>query len=78
MVALGDFNAKSKSWHTNYFLTFIFGFHQIINNPTHILNNSSSCIDLIFTTQPNLAMESGARFSVHADCITNYHLWSLI
>ena len=66
MVVLGDFNARSKSWYTNDstnfkgsksdFLTSSFGFHQIINNPTHVLNNSSSCIDLIFTAQPNLVM----------------------
>ena len=78
MVVFGDFNAKSKSWYTNDstnfegskidFLTSSFGFHQIINKPTHILNNSSSCIDLIFTTQPNLVMESGVHSSLHANC----------
>ena len=67
MVVLGDFNAKYKFWNTNDstsfegskidFLTSSFSFHQIINKPTHILNDSSSCIDLIFTTQPNLVME---------------------
>ena len=77
MVVFGDFNAKSKSWYTNDstnfegskidFLTSSFGFHQIINKPTHILNNSSSCIDLIFTTQPNLVMESGVHSSLHAN-----------
>ena len=59
MVVLGDFNAKSKSWYTNDrtnfegvkidFLRSSFSFHKIINKQTHILNNSSSCIDLIFT-----------------------------
>ena len=44
MVALGDFNVKTKSWYTNDstnfegskidFLTFSFGFHQIITKPT--------------------------------------------
>ena len=78
MVVLGDFNAKSKFWHinnsTNFkgskidFLTSRFGFHQIINKPIHILNNSSSCINLIFTTQPNLVMKSGVHSSLHAKC----------
>ena len=78
MVAFSDFKAKLKSWYindnTNFegskidYLTSSFGFHQIINKPTHILNNSSSCIDLIFTTQPNLVMESGAYSSPHANC----------
>ena len=74
MIFLGDF----KSWYTNDstnfegskidFLTSSFGFHQIINKPTHILNNSSSCNDLIFTTQPNLVMDSGVHSSLHANC----------
>ena len=78
MVVLRDFDAKSKFWYTNDstnfegskidFLTSSFGFHQIINKLTHILNNSSSCIDLIFTTQPNLVIESGAHSYLHANC----------
>ena len=80
MVILGDFNAKSKAWYiddsTSFegskinFLTSSFGFHQIINKLTHILNNSSSSIDLIFTTQPNLALESVVHSSLHVNC---YH-----
>ena len=78
MVVLGDFNAKSKSWCTNDstkfesckidFLRSSLGFHQIINKLTHILNNSSSCIDLIFTMQTNLVMKSGVHSSLHANC----------
>ena len=30
------------------------GLHQEINEPTHILNHSTLCIDLIFNSQPNL------------------------
>ena len=37
----------------------------MINEPTHILESSSSCIDLIFTSQPNLITESGAHPSLH-------------
>ena len=65
VVAIGDFNAKSKSWYINDSttsqgnvlrnITSQFGLQQIIKEPTHILDNSSSCIDLIFTSQPNLA-----------------------
>ena len=74
MVALGDFNAKSNSWYRNDstdtegskidIVTSTFGFHQIIKEATHILNNSSSCIDLIFTSQLNLVTESGVHSSV--------------
>ena len=44
-------------------------FHAEILNPTHILiNSSASCIDLIFTSQPNLVMESGVHSSLHLNC----------
>ena len=42
--------------------------YDIINDATHILEASSSCIDLIFTTQPNLAVESGVHPSLHTNC----------
>ena len=51
-----------------FFLTFSLGFYQIINEPTYILHNSSSCIDLIFTTQRNLVKESCVYSSLHASC----------
>ena len=41
---------------------------QIIKEPTHTLSNSASCIDLIFTSQPNLAMHSGIHPSLHLNC----------
>ena len=43
---------------------------QIIKEPTHISNTSSSCIGLIFTSQPNLITDSGVRSSLHPNC---YH-----
>ena len=45
-----------------------FGFSQIIKEPTHILENSSSCIDLIFTTQPYMVLKSGVHHSLHQNC----------
>ena len=78
MVVLGDFNAKSKHWcsqdSTNFEgitienVTSQFGLSQIITEATHILESSSSCIDLIFTTQPNLVVESGVHPSLHPNC----------
>ena len=77
IVVLGDFNAKLNYWYSNNstdieglqtdILTSTFGFHEIVNKATHILNKSSSCIDLIFTSQPNLALESGVHSSLHAN-----------
>ena len=45
IVALGDFNVKATN------TTSQFGLQQLINEPTHLTGNSSSCIDLIFTSQ---------------------------
>ena len=78
VVVLGDFNAKLSQWHDKDSntsegisvenITSQFGLHHIINEPTHILENSSSCIDLIFTSQPNLSVESGTQPSLHPNC----------
>ena len=45
-----------------------FGLSQIIKEPTHILSNSASCIDLIFTSQCDLVMHSGIHPSLHSNC----------
>ena len=45
-------------------LTTMYGL-QLVSDPTHLLPNSSSCIDLIFTDQPNLAVDSGIHPSLH-------------
>ena len=75
VVLIGDFNAKSSNRCKNDITTTEakaienissqFGLHQMINEPTHILESSSSCIDLIFTSQPNLITESGVHPSLH-------------
>ena len=78
LVAIGDFNVKSTNWCANdrtsfegnkiEHITSQFGLSQIINEPTHILDSSSSCTDLIFTSQPNLVIESGVHPSLHQNC----------
>ena len=75
IVALGDFNAKTTNWYKNDInsyeglkidtITSQFGLEQLINEPTHLTANSSSCIDLIFTSQPNLVIESGVNSFLH-------------
>ena len=74
-IITGDFNARSSSWWSDdintsegtnlYSLTSSNGFSQLINEPTHLQTNSSSCIDLIFTDQPNLSVNSGVHASLH-------------
>ena len=77
-VIAGDFNARCSSWWSNDINTTeglkLFssassnGLTQIIKEPTHIQANSSSCIDLIFTDQPNLSVNSGVHASLHPNC----------
>ena len=40
----------------------------MIKEPTHVLNTSSSCIDLIFTSLPNLIIDPGVQLSLHPNC----------
>ena len=64
IVAIGDFNAKTTNWYQNDTtsykglkndaITFQFGLRQLIDEPTHPTGNSSSCIELIFTSQSRL------------------------
>ena len=49
-------------------LTTMHGLQQLISDPIHLLPNSSSCIDLSFTGQPNLAVNSGIHTSLHVKC----------
>ena len=42
--------------------------HQLINVPKHLQTSNSSCIDLIFTDQPNLSVNSGVHASLHPNC----------
>ena len=76
ILMIGDFNAKSSNWSSNDtttaegaqldYLTSLYGMKQVITEPTHILENSSSCIDLTFSNQPNLIMDSGVHPTLHS------------
>ena len=75
---IGDSNAKPSNWYLNdvtsfegsqiEFLASQFAMSQVINETTHILDNSKSCIDLIFTSQSNMIMDSGVHPSLHSNC----------
>ena len=77
-MILCDFSARSSDWwpddvnplegtHISSLIS-MYGFDQLISDPTHILPASSSCIDLIFTDQPFLVVDSGVHPSLHASC----------
>ena len=77
-IFLGDFNARNTLWWNGDIinsegldineLSSHYNLHQLINTPTHILPNSESCIDLFFTSQPNLISESGVHASLFPRC----------
>ena len=70
-VILSDFNARSLIWWSHDInnlngtlidsLTTANSFKQLISDATHILPESMSCIDLIFTDQPNYVIDCGAQ-----------------
>ena len=76
-IFLGDFNAKNSEWWSGdtsdlagielLNLANQHGLRQLIDKPTHILPNSSSCIDLIFSAENNV-LESGVLSSLHPRC----------
>ena len=75
---IDNFNSKSKEWceidKTSFegyqlqLLTSKFGLSRIITDTTHILKNSRSCIDLLFTFQHNMVMNSGLNASPLRHC----------
>ena len=75
----GDFNGHSQLWwndgDTNTEgkeieqLTSQMGLNQLLEEPTNFEpNNNPSCIDLIFTDQPNCVIEGGTRPSLDNYC----------
>ena len=71
MVLLGDWYKHDKTNIEGIAIENISsqcGLYQVINEPTHILENSSSCIDVIFTSQTNLITKSGVHPSLHPNC----------
>ena len=49
-------------------LISIHGFYRLISEPTHILSNLLSCIDLSITDQSSLVVDSGVDPTVLENC----------
>ena len=75
----GHFNAKCSTWWNGgidnlcglelYDLTKMLGFTQLIRELTNFEpNKHPSCIDLIFTSQPNLVLESEVKPTLSTMC----------
>ena len=77
-LILGDFNTQSRAWWDDDkisvegtwldALSSFHGLHQLIKEPAHLMENSTSCIDLICTNKPNLFIDSGVHPSLHTNC----------
>ena len=77
-LLLGDYNARNtKWWHHDITTTegtkletttTIYGFQQLIDEPTHIRKNSCPCIDLMFSNQPNFIVNRGLNPFPHENC----------
>ena len=75
---MDNFNGRSKSWWPDDIalpegtdinsLTIMYGLHQLISDPSHLLPNSLSYSDLIFTDQPDLPVDCGVHLSLHPNC----------
>ena len=72
LLITSDFNARSSSWWSGDVeniegtrLESIISLYGLINESTHILPSSSSCIDLISTNQSKMITDSGVHPSLH-------------
>ena len=74
-ILIGDFNAKSSKWccsskdnkagcELDNITTFA-GYSQMIDKPTHFINESSFSIDLIFSSNPSLTKNCGTEHSIY-------------
>ena len=74
-IVIGDFNAKSYKYHKDdkttasgsklEIMTSHNRLDQIVNGPTHTLEDSSSSIDIAFTSHSNMVLDSGVHSSLH-------------
>ena len=75
---IGDFNAKSSKWCNSDksnrvgieldSITTSAGYSQLINEQTHFVNKTSSCIDLIFSSDLNITRNCGIEKTIHEKC----------
>ena len=68
LIITGNFNGKSSKWYSFDTITSTVGYSQIIDKPTNFINNSSSCIDFIFPSNPSIIVDSGIEKSLCSSC----------
>ena len=77
-ILIGDFHAKSSKqcnsdiWNRAAIeldnITTSAGYSQSINEPTHFVNKTSSCIDLILSSDLNITRNCGIEITIHEKC----------
>ena len=77
-IIVGDFNARSSKWCNSDKsnragikldnITTSAGYSQLINEPTHFVNKTSSCIDLVFSSDLNITRNFGIEKTIHEKC----------
>ena len=86
-IIMGDFNAKYWKWCTTDknntagleidSITTASGYSQTINKPTHFINKSSSCIDLIFSSNTSFVKNRLSELPIYEKCshgTLNFHV----
>ena len=86
-ILIGGFNAISSKWWAPYkdspkghkieSLTSTARYSQLIDQPKHITNTSSSCKDLIFTTNSSFVKDSNVELSSFNKCHHNWQKYVL-
>ena len=74
LVEIGDFSARTSKWRSSdkksfegraiHSLTTWAGYTQLIDQPTHVTNNWSPCINLVFASNLNVICNSVAELSL--------------
>ena len=80
-VLISDFNAKCSKWWSSDRnniagfeiddITTTAGYSHVINKPTHFINGTSSCIDLIFSSNVRFIRNYGIAQSIYEKCHYN-------
>ena len=80
-ILIGDFNAKCSKWCSSdknniagleiENITTTADYSQLINKPTHFINGTSSCIDLIFSSNVSFIRNYGIEQSIYEKCHHN-------
>ena len=77
-IVIGDFNGKCSKWCTSDkdntagleldSIITTAGYSQMINKPTHFINESSPCINVIFSSNTSFIKNCESELSIYEKC----------